>query len=434
MEWHNGMRNSNYVFNFQEEIVAYCRSDVDILRRCCLEFRELFHDVTEIDPFANLTIASACSTVYRTNYLEKDIIAIIPPHGYRPENKQSLFAQKWLSYIASFDWSAIFNMHDCDIKYEKFNDTMSAMIDKFFPLERTSVRKCDKPWMTSSIKSAIARRQKALHESGKNSDIYKYWRYKVQSSIKAARKKCYVGSVGKLKNSNPARWWKEVKALGGLSSKSSWYSQLLSDDVRNCEDLAETFNSFLVALTSHFDPLPQDDNMASLEVPSEYLVNTQQVYKKLHEIKTIKSPGPDMLPNKILKIFASELAPIIADIYNSFMMQGIFPKALKRSIVVPVPKVSPSTSIEDDLRPISLTSQIAKVVEDCTLDILFPQVINKLDTKQFALPKKSTTHALVYLLPYLFADFKKGFDLVDHNEIVKELVCLGVQPVVIRWI
>ena len=225
-------------------------------------------------------------------------------------------------YIASFDWSAFFNVHDCDIKYEKFNDTMSAMIDKFFPLERTSVRKCDKPWMTSSIKSAIARRQKALHESGKNSDIYKYWRNKVQSSIKAARKKYYVGSVGKLKNSNPARWWKDVKALGGLSSKSSWYSQLLSDDVRNCEHLAETFNSFLVALTSHFDPLPPDDNMASLEVPSEYLVNTQQVYKKLREIKTTKSPGPDMLPNKILKIFACELAPIIADIYNSSM--GLF--------------------------------------------------------------------------------------------------------------
>ena len=238
--------------------------------------------------------------------------------------------------------------------------------------------------------------------------ISKYWRNKVQSSIKAARKKYYVGSVGKLKNSNPARWWKEVKALGGLSSKSSWYSQLLSDNVRNCEDLAETFNSFLVALTSHFEPLPPDDNMASLEVPSEYLVNTQQVYKKLCEIKTTKSPGPDMLPNKILKIFACELAPIIADIYNSSMMQGVFPKALKRSIVVPVPKVSPPTSIEDDLRPISLTSQIAKVMEDCTLDILFPQVINKLDTKQLALPKKSTTHALVYLLHSILKALERG--------------------------
>ena len=89
-----------YLFNFQEEIVAYCLSDVDILHRCYLEFHELFHNVTEIDPFANLTIASACSTVYRTNYLEKDTIAIIPPHGYHSENKQSLFAPKWLSYTA----------------------------------------------------------------------------------------------------------------------------------------------------------------------------------------------------------------------------------------------------------------------------------------------------------------------------------------------
>ena len=176
--------------------------------------------------------------------------------------------------------------------------------------------------------------------------------------------------------------------------------------------------------------------MASIEVPSEYLVNTQQVFKKRREIKTTESPGPDMLPIKILRIFASELAPIITDIYNSSMMQGVFPKALKRSIVVPVPKVSPPTSIEGDLRPISLTSQIAKVMEDCTLDYLFPQVINKLDTKQFTLPKKSTTHALVYLLHSIlkalergsctarlfFADFKKGFDMVDHNVIVRASV------------
>ncbi|CAB4013642.1 Hypothetical predicted protein [Paramuricea clavata] len=169
---------------------------------------------------------------------------------------------------------------------------------------------------------------------------------------------------------------------------------------------------------------------------------------KLSKIKTTKSPGPDMFPNKILKTFAFELAPVISDIFNSSMTQGTFPKALKRSIVVPVPKVSPPKSIEDDLRPISLTSQIAKVMEDCTLDNFFPEVVNKLDTKQFALPKKSTTHALVYLLHSIlvalekgsctarlfFADFKKGFDLVDHNVIIKELTLLGTHPSIIRWI
>ena len=79
-------------------------------------------------------------------------------------------------------------------------------------------------------------------------------------------------------------------------------------------------------------------------------------------------------------------------------------------------------------------------MEDCTLDKLFPQIADKLDSKQFALPKKSTTHALVYLIHSIlnalekgsctarlfFADFRKGFDLVDHN--------LGVEPAIIRWI
>ena len=51
LTWHQGMRGRDCVFNFEEEIVRYCRSDVNILRRCCLEFRELFHKINDIDPF-----------------------------------------------------------------------------------------------------------------------------------------------------------------------------------------------------------------------------------------------------------------------------------------------------------------------------------------------------------------------------------------------
>ena len=103
MTWHTSKKESNYVFNFKEEIVAYCYSDVDILRRCCMEFRQLFYNITDIDPFRTLTIASTCHLVYRTNYLPKDTIGIIPPMGYSPNNNQSVFAHKWLSYTADKD-------------------------------------------------------------------------------------------------------------------------------------------------------------------------------------------------------------------------------------------------------------------------------------------------------------------------------------------
>ena len=105
-----------------------------------------------------------------------------------------------------------------------------------------------------------------------------------------------------------------------------------------------------------------------------------------------------MIPNKILKTFAFEFAPVITVIFNTSMKQGIFLDQLKRSFVVPIPKVSPPSFIEDDLRPISLTSQVSKVMEGFVLKPLTSEVAHKLDPKQFALPTKSTTHALVYFL------------------------------------
>lgn len=38
--WYNELKANNCVFNFQDEILKYCRSDVDVLRPCCLEFIE----------------------------------------------------------------------------------------------------------------------------------------------------------------------------------------------------------------------------------------------------------------------------------------------------------------------------------------------------------------------------------------------------------
>ena len=96
--WHKEQVESNYLFDFQKEIVKYCRSDVDIMRKCCLLFREMLRDETDIDPFGkSLTIASYCHEVYRTKFLKKDTIAVFQ-HDRQLKTKQSNMAVKWLSY------------------------------------------------------------------------------------------------------------------------------------------------------------------------------------------------------------------------------------------------------------------------------------------------------------------------------------------------
>ena len=100
IEWHDEQVANNYRYDFREEIIKYCRSDVDILRKCCLLYREMFRKETDIDPFNKaLTIASYCQEVYRTNFLKKDTIAIFNNHR-QWKIKQSNVAVTWLSYIS----------------------------------------------------------------------------------------------------------------------------------------------------------------------------------------------------------------------------------------------------------------------------------------------------------------------------------------------
>ncbi|CAB3988217.1 Hypothetical predicted protein [Paramuricea clavata] len=126
-----------------------------------------------------------------------------------------------------------------------------------------------------------------------------------------------------------------------------------------------------------------------------------------------KSVGPDYIPNTVLKEFAHELAPIIKDIYNQSMKEGYIPELLKSSIVIPVPKINPPRTIENDLRPISLTCTIAKVMEGFTCTRLLPQLEDKLDPRQYARKNHSTTDALLYTLQAIY----EAVD-IDHTLLI----------------
>lgn len=90
VEWHTSKRLE--VFNFKKEMLKYCRSNVDILRRGCIAFRntviqattietsEVQPDVTlskttthHVDPFEFVTIASICMGIYKTLFLKQNI-------------------------------------------------------------------------------------------------------------------------------------------------------------------------------------------------------------------------------------------------------------------------------------------------------------------------------------------------------------------------
>ena len=108
--------------------------------------------------------------------------------------------------------------------------------------------------------------------------------------------------------------------------------------------------------------------------------------------------GPDMIPNRVLKEFGPELAPLIMDIYNCSLREGYVPDLLKWAKINPLPKVSLIQEIQTDLRPISLTCTLSKVMERFACIRLVSQISEKLGPRQYAREEHSTMDTLIYIL------------------------------------
>ena len=275
--------------------------------------------------------------------------------------------------------------------------------------------------------------------------MYKHWRNKIQREMKAAKSHYYKHKVAELGQTNPRKWWKQIKSLMGQDIQQEWHYQFLGDN-GNVKILADRVNDFFLSITDNFSPL--SPLCPTQHVPNEFLVSEAEVYRSLSSLQVAKSVGPDELPNKVLKEFATELSPVIQDIYNQSIKEAYIPDLLQSSIISPIPKVTPPQSIESDLRPISLTFNLSKIMEGFFCRRLLSQLTRKIGPRQFARKGHSSTDALLFLLQpvyealdsgnacarFFFADFSKGFDRIDHHILMPKLMELDIHPVLYNCI
>ncbi|XP_039294128.1 uncharacterized protein LOC120353641 [Nilaparvata lugens] len=97
LKWHTERVAEGYTFDMRRELEEYCDSDVDILRRGCLELRKQFLEIANIDPFCYLTIASVCMAIYRSKYLRQNTIAVVNVDQKDQYSKQSI------TWLETFD-------------------------------------------------------------------------------------------------------------------------------------------------------------------------------------------------------------------------------------------------------------------------------------------------------------------------------------------
>ena len=103
------------------------------------------------------------------------------------------------------------------------------------------------------------------------------------------------------------------------------------------------------------------------------------------------------------------------------MREGFVPPRWKEANVVPVPNVHPHRAIEADLRPISLTATLGKVLDSFVGARILQRVSSiDIDDRQYgAVKQRSTTHALVDMLHHWHA-------AVDNCQSVRTVFVEGI--------
>jgi hypothetical protein len=141
----------------------------------------------------------------------------------------------------------------------------------------------------------------------------------------------------------------------------------VDDTSVDAECLPDVINKFLLSVTAHVPAIDENafnDIRHSLgDVPDNFIVPELSVFNALKRLKVTKAVNDEFLSNRIVKEFADVLAAPVCSLINSSIRQGVVPSQWKTARITPIPKVHPPVSVETDLRPISITSSIAKVAE-----------------------------------------------------------------------
>ena len=220
----------------------------------------------------------------------------------------------------------------------------------------------------------------------------------------------------------------------------------------NTKLLAEDNNSFFTSISSKLPPLLPNNTFSAIkcDIPNEFIISVKDVETNLSRMKLGKSPGSDEFLGWMLRDFTPILAPpsvhflisdwLGTDTYPLCKNQPMWRHSQKGGL--------PLISIKI-LRPILLTSPLAKELERFVMAFLRKATQGKLDTNQYGNQTwVSTTHLLVGLLDswlkaldapntsvgVVFLDYTKAFDRINHYLLTDKIEPFNPHPCVLRWI
>ncbi|KAL0151258.1 hypothetical protein M9458_053449 [Cirrhinus mrigala] len=198
------------------------------------------------------------------------------------------------------------------------------------------------------------------------------------------------------------------------------YGQRINEHFNSIRDTRRMWQG-IQAITDYKPNQRSSDGDPSL--PDELNDFFADVRRTLSRVNPHKAAGPDLISGRVLRECADQLADVLTDIFNISLSQSSVPACLESTIIVPVPKKSSVTCL-NDYRPVALTPIIMKCFERSTEDA----ISSALHLTLTHLDKRDT------YVRMLFIDFSSAFNTIIPQKLIVKLSGLGINTTLCNWI
>ena len=240
-----------------------------------------------------------------------------------------------------------------------------------------------------------------------------------------------------LKHHDSKGFWSKLKG-----SQNTITSEITPDSWFNYFENLFQMETFVEdALIS--DPVGHDEIEGNWTDFLNSQITSDEIKSSINALKVGKAPGIDGFPPEFFKYSpTNELTSILMKLFNLILTSGSFPLQWASSLIVPIFKKGSKTD-PANYRGISLIPILSKVFSKILLDRLqfWSDANNVIHQEQAGFRKGFRTTDNVFILDtiinkYLsqkrgriyigFVDFRKAFDLVNHDALLYKLKCHGI--------
>lgn len=375
-----------------------------------------------------------------------------------PDYKRANFANL-RNEIKAINWDLMLENKNINEMWSTFKAILENGIAADIPFKkrRTGLKK--NSWMTKELMTEIGKRDKLYKKSKMNTNtnvdeqLFKIQRRKCKKLLRTTVREYEKGIAQRCKE-NPREFFgyvgkrKKVKtSIGPLTDHEG--NHLVAD-----KEMAGHLNNYFktVFLNKETSKVPAPEIITVNNVRDKLMcinITKPALLSKLNKLNVTKSHGPDNIYPRVIKEIKDEIAYPIVKLFNKSIQEGVVPQDWKDANVSPIFKKG-SKSKAENYRPISLTSILCRLLENCIRDVLVDHLeANNLihETQHgFRKQKSCLTNLLEFFdkviklsdakkpVDIIYLDFAKAFDRVSHPRLISKVKNCSIDGSLLMWI